>query len=467
VPKTHIVRIQEAVHGLLEFRGLEAIVVDVLRTPEIQRTRRIRQLGLCHYVFPSAEHSRLVHSLGASWLAIRFARQLRDTTRGYLSDVLRPSETAIADLALAALCHDIGHGPLSHAWEREIVGREYDRAELFNSLNIPLDLRSLFKDAPWHEITTAGLLLWKDGELNQLLENYSRGSALRIVRLLRGEYWLEYLPGLLRGEVDVDRADYIRRDTHQTGVAYGRYDLDWLISTCTVGEQPSNGKWVVGFDSRKAPRVIEQFLVARIALYETVYCHKTVRAAEGMVKNLFRRLKQVVRDGSESISSEVFHKAILSTSVTPADLLDLDDFALFVLIGELSRAAIDPIVRDLSQRILSRDLFKLVPVSSEDVENFLLNENSYDKLYEVMKPFCPGDPQHYLVRDDYSFKFFNDQETDSGDLSGASFLIDSRRKAKPLRDHSDLRMHKTEIKAVRLFTLQSCVTKVADVLKRH
>ncbi len=451
----------------MEFRGLEAIVVDVLRTPEIQRMRRIRQLGLCHYVFPSAEHSRLVHSLGASWLAIRFARQLKDATRGYLSDVLRPSETAIADLALAALCHDIGHGPLSHAWEREVIGPDFDRAGLFDALGIPIELRSLFLDAPWHEITTAGLLLWKDGELSQLLESYSKGSALRIVRLLRGEYWLEYLPGLLGGEIDVDRADYIRRDTHQTGVAYGRYDLDWLVSTCTVGERPTNNKWVVGFDSRKAPRVIEQFLVARIALYETVYCHKTVRAAEGMVKNLFRRLKEVVREGIEPIGSEAFLKAIKTTSVSPADILGLDDFALFVLIEQLAKTAVDPIVKDLSQRILSRDLFKMVPVSTEEVEQFLINEHSYEKLHQAMKPFCPGDPQYYLVRDDYDFTFFNEARDDNGDLEGASFLVDSQRKARVLREHNDLRMHKTGIKAVRLFTLQSCVPRIIEVLKHR
>jgi len=276
----------------MEFRGLETIVVDVLRTPEIQRLRRIRQLGLGHYVFPGAEHSRLVHSLGAAWLAVRFARQLREAARDYLPEALRPSENAIADLALAALCHDLGHGPLSHAWEREIIGNNFDREGWCQTLAIPERLRALFAEAQWHEITTAGFLFWDEGQLHRLLEETSKGSSERIVRLLRGRYWLEYLPGLLSSDIDVDRADYIRRDTHQSGVAYGRYDLDWLVSTCTVGEL-TNGDWVVGFDARKAPRVIEQFLIARIALYETVYCHKTVRAAEGMVKALFRRLKDL------------------------------------------------------------------------------------------------------------------------------------------------------------------------------
>jgi HD superfamily phosphohydrolase len=124
--KGPIQRIQDSIHGLMEFRGMETLVVDVLRTPELQRLRRIRQLGLAHLVFPGAEHSRLVHSLGAAWLAVRFGRQLIDTTRGFLIDVLRPSPSSIRDFAVAALCHDLGHGPLSHAWEREVIGDKYD-----------------------------------------------------------------------------------------------------------------------------------------------------------------------------------------------------------------------------------------------------------------------------------------------------------------------------------------------------
>src|SRR5436853_6263072 len=113
---TRVQRIQDSVHGLMEFRGMEAVVIDLLRTPELQRLRRIRQLGLGYLVFPGAEHSRLVHSLGAAHLAIRFGRQLADSSRDFLMPDLRPGSASIRDLAVAALCHDLGHGPLSHAW---------------------------------------------------------------------------------------------------------------------------------------------------------------------------------------------------------------------------------------------------------------------------------------------------------------------------------------------------------------
>src|SRR3984893_4354238 len=127
-------RIQDSVHGLMEFHGMEKVVIEVLRTPEIQRLRRIRQLGLAHLVFPGAEHSRFVHSLGASHLVIRFCKQLRENQGDDLFKFFIPDVESIRDMAVAALCHDLGHGPLSHMWEREIVGDDYDCIKWANSL---------------------------------------------------------------------------------------------------------------------------------------------------------------------------------------------------------------------------------------------------------------------------------------------------------------------------------------------
>src|SRR4051812_27766532 len=93
-------RIQDSVHGLMEFRGMEAGAIDLLRTPELQRLRRIRQLGLVHLVFPGAEHSRLVHSLGASYLAVLFGRRLAEVAPDFLVPDLCPSEDSIRDLAI-------------------------------------------------------------------------------------------------------------------------------------------------------------------------------------------------------------------------------------------------------------------------------------------------------------------------------------------------------------------------------
>ena len=194
---------------------MEGLVLDLLRTKELQRLRRVRQLGLAHFVFPCAEHSRFVHSLGAAFLSCRFSRQLRESCRDFLCPELVPDDSAIRDLAVAALCHDLGHGPLSHVWEREVIGEQYDFqgwCAAFGLSHEADDLRGL----KWHELVTQGLLSWRDGQLYGLLETYETGFAERIRKLLLGVYYLGYLPRLIRGDVDVDRADFVIRDTQQT-----------------------------------------------------------------------------------------------------------------------------------------------------------------------------------------------------------------------------------------------------------
>ena len=151
----------------MQFHGMEAIVIDLLRTEELQRLRRIRQMGLGYLVFPGAEHSRLVHCLGAAHLAIQFGRHLQEAARDALVELMRPSEDSIRDLAIAALCHDLGHGPLSHAWEREVV-QSFSRDSWLNSLGLSADEQ--LNRLEWHELVCQGLLAWEEGELHQLLE---------------------------------------------------------------------------------------------------------------------------------------------------------------------------------------------------------------------------------------------------------------------------------------------------------
>lgn len=193
-------------------------------------------------------------------------------------DTFCPTASAVRDLAIAALCHDLGHGPLSHAWEREMVGEKYDFDTWSRKLGIGENQRRYLRGAKWHELVGSALLLWPEGQLHRILERNETSSSERIRHMLRGRYYLQYLPGILSGDIDVDRADFLKRDTHQSGVAYGRYDLDWLVSTLTIGRN-DRGELVTGFDRRKSVRVVEQFLIARQALYETVYHHRTIRSA--------------------------------------------------------------------------------------------------------------------------------------------------------------------------------------------
>jgi hypothetical protein len=280
--------------------------------------------------------------------------------------------------------------------------------------------------------------------------------------MLRGEYYIPYLPRLLASDLDVDRADFLRRDTHQTGVAYGRYDLNWLVSACTVGRTPE-GELVVGFDKRKAIRVVEQFLIARRALYETVYFHKTVRSAEGMVALFLRRLKEVVQSSGPIPVAEFlrpYFRMISGEAIDQRDLLALDDFSLWVLIDAVvNTPGVDDTLRDLGQRILARDLFKLVPCPSENVRDFLQKQEGHEQVYRAIQPFCPGKPAFYLVVDTGSFSVFAE------DKKQMSYFVDDSRRAEPIRDHKALRTYwQQPDDFVRLFTVREAVDAVRKTI---
>ena len=455
-----IQRVQDAVHGLMEFEGMETSIVEVLRAKELQRLRRVRQLGLAHLVFPCAEHSRLVHCIGAAYLAIRFAKQLGQSTRDTLFPFLRPGATAVRDLALAALAHDIGHGPLSHVWERQVIGDNFDRSKWIGALDLSPEPELL--DLKWHELVAQGLLAWEDGELHQLLEQHEIGSSIRIRQLLLGKYHPQYLPRLLSSDVDVDRCDFILRDAHQTGVAYGRYDINWLVSTVTIGKT-SNDRLVVGFDRRKAPPVIEQFLVARRALYHTVFLHKTVCAAEAMIGLLLKRIMDVpdiLEKGIERIPLfEPYRKVIKGEALTAREVIGLDDYSLWVLIQSLAdRTNIDRTAADLARRIIARDLFKIVPCSPTCLQDFIGRPDAWERLYDTVRPYCQGEADYYIHRDNVSFEMMSDQEPKWAYFidSGTSNSI-----ATPIREHERMRPHWTEPETIhRLFAPREAIDSI-------
>lgn len=446
---------------------MEGVVIDVLRARELQRLRRIRQLGLAHYVFPGAEHSRLAHSLGAAYLAVRAGRRLLEATDGQLISAYRPSEASVRDLAIAALCHDLGHGPFSHAWEREVVGEGFDRKAWTNSLGLAAeeqDLRSL----KWHELVGQALLAWEDGQLHRLLEQHEQGSSTRIRFMLRGEYFLEYMPRLLSSDIDVDRCDFLMRDAHQCGVHYGRYDLNWLISTLGVGE--ANGRLVVGFDVRKSPRVIEQVLIARRALYDSVYHHKTVRSAEGMVGLFLRRLKSLVAsDEFDTLKGVLplvspFIRILRGQALEPDQILSLDDYALWVLADTVRTNSQDPTACDLARRLLERDLFKVVPVERSKLEEFLMQKDAHERIAAAVNPFCPGIADFYYFVDHSSFRMLSEDEGDYGyfvDCDGGT-----TGPATPIREHPSIRAYWGEKRrSVRIFTVREAVQAVRSAIE--
>jgi HD superfamily phosphohydrolase len=459
-------RVQDSVHGLMEFKGLETFIIEVLRTPELQRLRKIRQLGMVHYVFPGAEHSRLTHSLGAAHLALRFGHQIQSEAGKCFASELVPDEQALSDLGLAALCHDLGHGPLSHAWEREIVGEDFDRQAWAKSFGIQDDISDIEK-MKWHELVGYGLLTWPEGQLHKLLKYNASDQPQRIQQLLCGRYYVPYLPKLLSSEIDVDRADFVQRDTHYTGVAYGRYDLGWLISTCTLGRHPQSNQWCVGFDAQKSIRVIEQFLIARHAMYDTVYHHRTVRCLEGMVARLLNRLKANatnidVEHNEDFLQSTI--KLLKGEVLSPNEFLSLDDFSVFVLIDKVANGLFkDAVATDLAKRILTRTLFKQVPISSTELQDFFREqEDAYPRIDAAIRPFVISDPKYYRIIDTAKL------ETLSSKSEDAFMLVDKQARASFGFDHPVFRRYRNDKEeSVRLFVVREAVEAVTKVIHEH
>jgi HD superfamily phosphohydrolase len=231
---------------------LDAAALAVLDTPPVQRLRYIRQLGHAFLVYPGATHTRFEHALGAYHLTCRALGSLAD--RGELDRV--PEDERVA-VRLAALLHDIGHYPFSHALEEA--------------------------GFPSHE--AQGVSLLPEGELGAVLRSIGgEGLADRIGALIRGRS-PSPLQGLISGSLDLDKIDYLSRDARMCGVPYGTVDVDRLLAAITVVDGPARREMGV---HEKGVSALESLLFAKYQMYRNVYWHHAVRSATCMFKRAAR-----------------------------------------------------------------------------------------------------------------------------------------------------------------------------------
>ena len=224
----------------------------LLDAPAFQRLRYVRQLGLAHLVYPGATHSRFEHALGAYHLAQQTVRVLLEAGAG---DHLSAEEPQI--VVAAALLHDIGHYPFSHALEE--IG------------------------VPHHE-TVAGPLL-REGAIGEVLRReFAPDAPERVLALVRGES-TSPLQGLISGSIDLDKIDYLKRDAMMCGVAYGEIDVDRLRHALVLVTDPATGRHSIGL-REKGLSALESLLFAKYQMYRNVYWHHAVRSATAMYKRL-------------------------------------------------------------------------------------------------------------------------------------------------------------------------------------
>ena len=299
----------------------QEIIFDIIEHPYFQRLRRIKQLGLTHLVYPGALHTRFHHVLGAMHLMSKAVATIR--RKGH--EITPEEEQAVL---LAILLHDIGHGPFSHALEHSLVhGVSHEEISGFFIQR----LSKVF-----------------DGELDMTLA------------IFKNKHPKKFLHQLVSSQLDMDRMDYLNRDSFYTGVSEGIIGSDRIIEMMNV----KDGNLVL---EEKAVYSIEKFLVARRLMYWQVYLHKTVVSAEFMLIHTLKRAKTLIQEGKELFGSPAllfFMKNDISCMdfESRPEILDsfaqLDDYDILGAV-KVWQHSDDKVLSELSKRIVNRDLFKI------------------------------------------------------------------------------------------------------------
>ena len=318
---------RDPVHGLVEFKGADRPICELLETHAFQRLRRIKQMGWAWLVYPGAEHSRFGHALGAFHIASRVVAQLK----------LDPQ--VARHVRIAALLHDVGHGPFSHAWEHLFAGADHER---------------------W-----GARIVTEDDELASALERLEPGLPGVLEGFWKKTYRPAFARKLVSSQLDVDRLDYLLRDGHYSGAGYATYDLDWIIHALQVERlrADSDDPDDLVVDYRRGMYAVEQYLFARSYMYAQVYHHKTVRAAEWMFIKLLERYAALARQDAEPPGLSPAARLARGNDLAVGDYLRLHDVSVFTAmdrwagVGDGPPAA-DPVMRDLSRRLIDRRLFK-------------------------------------------------------------------------------------------------------------
>ncbi|HEY9113288.1 MAG TPA: HD domain-containing protein [Bacteroidales bacterium] len=329
----------DPVYGFISINN--ELLFNIVEHPFYQRLRRIKQLGLTHMVYPGALHTRFNHSLGAMYLMDKAITELK--AKGHPIT----EEESIATMA-AILLHDIGHGPYSHTLEKSIV----------NDVS--------------HEFISQMFM--------QRLNQECGGKLEKAIQIFKGKYEKGFLHELVSSQLDMDRLDYLRRDSFFTGVSEGTINYERLLYMLEVvdDELAVEAKGIYS---------VEKFITARRLMYWQVYLHKTVLVSEYMLVRALKRAKYLVRNGEEVFASPAL-SFFLKNEIGTTDFLKnekvLDQFALlddFDVLGAIKVWAShsDKILGYISNSIINRRLYKI------DIRNDAFQENEILKIQEKVR----------------------------------------------------------------------------------
>jgi HD superfamily phosphohydrolase len=346
-------------------RDKYAWLLDLVNCPELQRLRFISQLGLCQFTYPGSTHSRFSHSLGVMHLMMECLAHLRrDHPRcfGPLDE-----EALLA----AALLHDIGHSPFSHATER------------------------IFGD---HEARGVAIVRDPSSETHKVLSKYAQGLPAKVAGLMeKGSQAPFWQRSLISSQLDLDRLDYLRRDSLYSGAEYGNFDCFRITHTMELRKKTIEGRqqelFVVWPDRSKF--AIEEYLFSRFYMYQSVYFHHTTRGYEGLLERILTRARDLAQGSHDFTTQLLAPLRVLAhpeETHSPRDFQGLTDHVLLAQIT-LWQESKDKILQDLCQRFLARKGFAWEEVAAGTpfemtrkigaVRDYLTKQSKDNKYYFI------------------------------------------------------------------------------------
>lgn len=373
---------RDPIHNYIHINHL--LFWQLINTREIQRLRRIKQLGGTFQVYQSAEHSRFTHSLGVYEIVRRMIEETE--IKQYLSDY------DMATVLCAGLCHDLGHGPYSHSFE-----------QVFQT---------------HHETITVDIILG-DTEVNQVLTRYHPDLPKDVAKVIEKKHPNKVLVQMVSSQIDADRMDYLLRDSYFSGTTYGQFDLARILRTLRLVDHQIVYK-------NSGVQAIENYILARYHMYWQVYYHPTARSFEQLLSQVFKRIKDLYQDGFDFDTDIRYLLPFLKNHWDYRDYLNLDESVVQYYFRCFSDSK-DPILSDLSRRFLDRHLLKHQdyhdPKEVEQLSTIAL-EHGFD-------------PNYYIITDNQRQIPYKHYGTD-GAIEDIKILMDDQKTLKDLPEVSEI-----------------------------
>ena len=411
--------INDPIHG---FIGLTDIEAKIINSQPYQRLRRIKQLSGGHFVYPTAEHTRFGHCIGVMYLAGISGKRLLD--RMGLGD------KKLQEVRLAGLLHDIGHGPFSHVFEEVLLEKR--------EMN--------------HEDVTEWIIL--KSEVGDLIE--AEGiSKKRIGDLVRGRQKTKkdrIIAGIVAGQIDSDKMDYLIRDSFYCGVNYGLVDIHRLIDSIEISKE-----YQMQFDIA-ARGALESFLFARYEMFLNVYYHKTVRSVEVMLVKLINAADNTLK---------------LTSFSSPEEFLELDDMSLISRIRNIDPSESDDaaeavrMVELLDSRVLYKSAFeKVLHTQDRFVSKILTKSKVRESIQEEIASIAGVEKEEVIVDvPTLPSVPYNPHQLDPMEISIFE-IIEGKRIPHNLSDYSNIaEMMKTYLDVIRVYTFDKNRVKVGKAAR--